>query len=215
MFEKLKTVNPNHTTNPADKLFKGTNMNCGQTTIAEELIMRGQNVHAKLNENGMFPEQIGSYFKGLRSDSISTMSLGDFGDSKNLSITDLKGTTRGKKVRDKMAEHVLNNFPDGARGNVYVPNINGNHFISFESVKGKVRFDNPQNPVYDLDQFFQTAVTKGTPGADRYGIRFTRLDDLKINLDNIKEVVTTSKSDHSLDFETDVLKGNNFVLKMK
>ena len=211
----LRDINPHHTQNPLDSLYRGTNMNCGQTTIAEELVLRGEKVHAKLNKTGMYPEQFGAYFNGMHSGSISRMDMGDFGDAKSLKPADIAGfSNRGSKVRDKLTKHVLDTFPDGARGSVYLPHVQGNHFISWQRSGSKVIFDNPQNVDYDLNKFFSGVVTKGTEGANRYGIRFTRLDDLEINRGTINEVVTGSLSDVDANFATNIIQGANFVMKM-
>lgn len=208
----LKDINPHLTNDFSDPFFKGSHMNCGQTTIAEELRMRGKKVYAKMNETGMYPEQFGAYFKGMHKDSISTLDLGDFGDASKASIFDLTAS-RGKKVRKQMEKHVLANFPDGARGSVYCPNPRGNHFISFERTGQKVRFDNPQDYKLNLDTFFGGVFTRGFSAANEYGIRFTRLDDLEINEDTIKEVVTSTMTDMDTQFQTNVIKGQDFVMK--
>lgn len=212
--EKLKNINPNYTTDFASKNFLGTNMNCGQTTIAEEMVMRGEKVHARLNEAGMYPEQFGKYFKGMHGKSISTLNLGEFGDSRKITMADAINPMRGMKVKNLLQRHIKETFPDGSRGSIYLPHINSNHFISFEKVKGAVRFDNPQNMKLNLNSFFSGVITNGSPGADRYGIRITRLDDLEINKDAIKEVVTSFKDDLTSTFETNVVSGADFVMKM-
>ena len=213
--EKLKNINPNHTSDFDSKNFLGTNMNCGQTTIAEEMVMRGEKVHARLNETGMYPEQFGKYFKGMHSGSNSTLDLGDFGNAKKMTIYDVNNPMRGLKVKKSLQRHIKETFPNGARGSIYVPHINGSHFISFEKTKGAIRFDNPQNIGLNLNSFFNGVITRGTPGADRYGgIRITRLDDLEINKDAIKEVVTSYKDDLASTFETNVISGADFVMKM-
>lgn len=207
----LKGVNPHHTTNPLDPKFSKANSNCGLTTIAGELNMRGEKCYARLHDGGMYPEQLGSYFKGMHSKSISSLDLGSFGDASTVKSAGL--TVRGVKVEKKMAEHVMGNFPKGSRGSVYVPHIGGAHFISFENLGDRVRFDNPQYPDLNLLTWFNGVVTSGTSGSGWYGgIRFTRLDDLQINRDTISEVITTSKDDLGVAFETNVIKGANFVM---
>jgi hypothetical protein len=87
--------------------------------------------------------------------------------------------------------------------------------MSLERVGDAVKFENPQDPTLNIKRWLNTAVTKGTPGADRYGgIRFMRLDDLAINYDNIKEVTTNTIRDTKLDFDSNVMTGSNFVMKM-
>jgi hypothetical protein len=119
--DSLLSINPLYTSNPLNKNFAGTNKNCGQTTIARELSLRGEKVHAKLNANGMYPEQFGAYFKGVHSKSISALDIGSIGDAKKLSLDDIRNPARGEMVMNKMKEHVLSSFPNGARGSVYVP----------------------------------------------------------------------------------------------
>lgn len=211
----LLGVNPNYTTDPSSPLFMDTNMNCGLTTIAEELTMRGEKVHARMNGSGMYPEQIGAYFEGLHSKSVSSLDFGDFGDVSKMTNMGLLNPLRGIRVQQKLQKHILSTFPKGSRGNMYVPHIAGNHFISFEHLGDRVRFDNPQNPNLNLTKWFYGVVTKGTPGADRYGgVRITRLDDLKVKDNLIDEIITNRKDDLRDRFKTNIIKGEGFVMNM-
>lgn len=208
--EKLKSVNPLHTRSIYDPNYIGSNMNCGLTTIAEELTMRGESCYAGLHTAGMYPEHLGSYFKGLHSKSISTLNLGKLGDANNID----RSVLRGERIRNQMEKHVLKTFPEGSRGNIYIPHINGPHYMSFENLGNRVRFDNPQDVNLNITEWLRGAVTSGTASSNRYeGIRFTRLDDLEINRDTISEVISKTDKGMESSFDINIMKGANFVMK--
>lgn len=202
-----------------DAFESGARMNCGNCTIAHELRSRGLDVKANLNYKGMYAEHLGVYFKGMHSDTIKEY-VPDLDIPKVKDLTDMRAVIdRGLAVRSKLTTQMLKDYPDGARGNVIIPMTTSNHFISWKIQDGDVVFEDPQNPTIHILGLF-SRIDTNTPAGLRYnGVRTTRFDDLKINNDTIRQVVsavgleknTTAKSV----FLSDLVPGDGFKLDMR
>lgn len=203
----IKTINPG-ISNP---FSMGSRMNCGNCTIAYELQKRGLDVEARLNSSGMQNESIGSFFKGFREGSIVSFKPDDGLDA-------VKGLERGIAIHSNMANQIAKSFPDGSRGNVFIPMKNSNHFMSWVIQGGKVKFEDAQNPtIKDFRPLFSTIDTKTYAGKFFDGVRITRLDDLEVNTDNIRKVVKSRgfdmKDKVAEAFDTNIIQGVGFIMK--
>lgn len=188
-----RAINPiKHKTGVIDRFtdnekWLGARMNCGNCTIANELRHRGgklNNVEAHLNPNGMLPENLGQFFKGITENSIKSFRLPEsVGNEPSLD------PRRGSAVKDVISSSIKKSFPSGSRGNLYIPMTFGNHFISWQIKGDKVVFENPQDTSLNLSNLFGM-VDMSTSGGRTYGIRATRLDNLEINRDTISKVVS-------------------------
>lgn len=202
-----------------DPFDGGARMNCANCTIANELRDRGLDVKANLNYKGMYAEHIGAYFKGLHTDTIKEY-IPDIDVPKVKDRTDMMAmVNRGVAVRTNLTNQMLKDYPDGARGNVFLPFPTSNHFISWKINNGSVTFEDPQNPKAEILGMFARLDTN-TAAAKRYnGVRTMRFDDLKVNNDTIRQVIsavgleknTTAKSV----FLSDLVPGETFKLDMR
>ena len=196
----IKKVNPNF----GKTRDMGAYMNCGNCTIAYDLQKRGIDAKAAYNEVGILPSQIGQFYEGLHSNSIKVMEV----------------ASDRKENLNNISKQMINAYPEGSSGNVYLPMEGGfNHFISWGIENGKAIFEDPQNPSADVKEYFKNLSTT-TPGAKRYGIRMTRLDDLKPITENLKSVVKTGDisnlTDREMysDFDAFIQKGEGFVMNI-
>lgn len=196
----IKKVNPNFGTTQD----VGAYMNCGNCTIAYDLQKRGIDAKASYNAVGMLPSHIGQFYEGLHSNSIKVMEV----------------ASDRKENLNSISKQVINAYPEGSSGNVYLPMEGGfNHFISWSIENGKAIFEDPQNPSADVKEYFKNLSTT-TIGAKKHGIRMTRLDDLKPITENLKSIVKTGDisnlTDREMysDFNAFIQKGEGFVMNM-
>lgn len=221
--QKMSKLNPYRKVSIFSGRYKGSHANCGQATIAHELLCRGREVYAKTNEYGTAGENMGNYFTGWHEGSITRLTLDnllDGGDARKIGPMTSESVLRhrGEQVRDAIMDHIKTNYPVGARGNILAASTTSNHYFSWERKPDSVEIYNPQDTSIDMVPWMGTIVTRGTTLADHYGgMRVTRLDDLGINEANIHEVVTEKIYDKApavLDtFSPQVVQGENFVLK--
>lgn len=213
--KQLQHINYRYTTNIFSRDYRGTNMNCGNTVVAEEMSLRGEKTYARLNKEGMFPEHVATYFN-LKASDVKRVNIGKLGDPEGLTYSDLT-VERGKKVKAKVQEQITKSFPPGARGALLVPGVFGNHFMSFERTKTGTRIDNPQDLHADLDYFWGAVISKGPafPCANRYGIQAIRLDKATTT-PTINQVVTTDpkKVRKKAGFDSNVVEGKAVVQKL-
>lgn len=204
--ELIFKVNPKRF-NP---LEVGATMNCGNCGIAYELRKRGFDVQATLNKDGIRQEILGSYFNGMHVDSIKSFKP-DLG-------LNLPRAERGKEILRRTNQFVSDNFPDGARGMVTLPMNLANHFITWSKKGSEVIFENPQNPSLDLSLLWPEVNSKTYGGKLYDGLRFTRLDDLSINPDSIRQMVQSNGGDLYTKitdvFDSDIIPGPGFVMKV-
>ena len=195
----IKKVNPEFSVfNP------GTSMNCGNSTIAVELRKRGLDVMAKENPRGLYDIHMGQYFN-LADDSVQNVTWSG---------------SNGRAIRASLSANVLKTYPEGARGSVIVPMRQSNHFVAWSIQKGKVVFEDGQDPGgYNFDDLFEQATKESYLGKKYDGMQFVRLDNAKINTSKIREVVrdvsdTKYWATHPLDSVLDVKKmdGPNFTI---
>jgi len=183
---------------------RGTWMNCGNSTIALELRNRGLDVKANKNPTGMYFEQLAQYFK-----------LGD-GAAQNIHVDE--NYVSPKAIRSFAESQILKAFPDGARGSVALPMNTGNHFFGFAIEKGKVIFKDAQNPRVDPGTLFANLdTTRNVMGRKLNGFQVVRLDNAKVNVDKIREVVSPRNSSLAFDktiksFELSKMHGEGFVI---
>ena len=183
---------------------RGTWMNCGNSTIALELRNRGLDVKANKNPTGMYFEQLSQYFK-----------LSD-GAAQNIYVDE--NYTAPKAIRSLAESQILKAFPDGARGSVALPMNTGNHFFGFAIEKGKVIFKDAQNPRVDPGTLFSNLdTTKNVMGRKLNGFQVVRLDNAKLNVDKIREVVSPRTASLAFDktvnsFELSKMNGEGFVM---
>lgn len=200
-----KSINPfMYSKNLPLSTLKAANMNCGNCAIANELRYRGIPVQAKLNGDGMYPEQMMSYFTGQDADSIVSLDVG------------------GPKAKETIIKTIIDKYPDNARGSIYLPRSNdANHFQSWQKLNGEVFFEDTQNTHRIAVRALNTVVSSksGSIGAKRYGTRIMRLDNLGINQDTINDAI--NKKNTSLrrasktrnNYNATIIKGENFVMK--
>lgn len=205
-FSKTKKVDID-CINKIDLSKRGTFMNCGNSTIALELRKRGLDVVAKENAVGMYDKHLGQYFN-LKPDAI-----------KNLSW-DTVSEGNGKRMREALEKSVLKNFENGSRGSVLLPLTQGNHFIGWSVINGKVIFEDAQNTKIDYDSLFSSVTKNSFLGKKYGGAQFVRLDNATINASKIREVVkgrgVFSVVDNvvkDLDFTLSDISGPGFVMK--
>ena len=193
---------------------QGTFMNCGNSTIALELRKRGLDVVAKENPTGMYGVQLGQYFN-LKGNAIQNLSWGHVSEM-------LPPKERSSLVKAALETQVKTAFPDGSRGSVLLPLHNGNHFIGWSLDKGKVIYEDAQNPKIDMDALFASVSSQSFLGKKYGGAQFVRLDNADINASTIREVVKSKvysvvdmldNSVKDVSFNLNELKGPGFVIK--
>lgn len=188
----------------------GRSRNCGNTTIAFEMQQQGFDVQALPNEQGMSIAHMGRYFSGMSESSFCTPNVVD--SHPNLSMSDQMAVSmnkwtpdlirrvkqRGKDISQTVSEQLSKSYPDGSRGNMLIPSFTGSHWISWEKKGGKIVFYNPQKRGVDLSMVFGThEYFRNNSAAQMTAIR---LDNLKLNLNNIKEVVEPAGRKNDSDF---------------
>lgn len=187
----------------------GSYMNCGNCALAYEARIRGYDVQAAMNPSGMTFAQMGSFFKGLRSDSIVSPNI-TATLSKNPSAKEIKNF--GKDVKNQIESSLVESYPDGARGALFFPGMKGSHWVSFEKSGNNIQWTNSQKTDVDLvNNLFSTYVyRKNSFDAQISAIRF---DDLDFNT-NISSAVKNNgnvpkQNDKSFDFFT--TQGQNWI----
>lgn len=219
--EKLALVNPHYS-----RYNQNYYMNCGNCSIAYELLNRGYDSTAKPNAAGMSIPEMASYFEGAHSGTFTEVgpldvkysSFGEIRKSINngLSSSDIFTVDRGEKVKSQLEKRISSSYPDGSRGTMLFTMLEGSHWISWKKENGTVRFINPQDPSIDLvkDCFSKYAYRQNNNLASTTAIR---LDDLKINMDLISNAIedSGSKEVQSLVFpDVRTVKGKNFTTKI-
>ena len=212
----MKAVNPNFSKGP------GYQMNCGNCGIAFEARMRGYDVEALRNPNGMKTSQLGQFFKNMSSDTFKEVDV----DVLNLSKDTV---TRGKQVEDAITKSILSQCKtdNEARGMLFFPGDFGSHWISWVKNGDSVEFVNSQDPkITDKvlrEQIFPRYIYHRN-NADA-AMQSVRLDNLEFNGDTIRNVIgdanpgasTKNPIDFGLApaeaFETAVDKGKDFVTR--
>lgn len=204
----------------------GRSMNCGNCTIAFEAQRRGFNVTAKANPNGVYISQMGQFFNGLKSDSFREFNKLEVPDItadfvlKNGNFENAVGI-RGKQVQSLIQDGLIKSYPDGSRGNLFIPLQYYNHWISWERIGNKIQFYDAQDPTKDLaKEIF--GLYKYKPNNISTNLTAIRLDDLEFNTDNLRSMVNNNTGKITgivdkimntkiSDFSADIIKGNNFV----
>ena len=221
-----------------DETNPGSMMNCGNCAIAFEAKMRGYDVFAKDNPNGMAQFSIGSMFKGLKEESFAKVDI-DSSKIKSLEscidnnfMYDLDALrTRGKQVESAIKDTITKSYgsSDEARGMLFVPMTTGSHWVSWVKKGNDVKFVNSQNLKIDLvkDVFSQYYNHRNIDAA---ALKAIRLDDLDFVNDEIRRVVRSaaphnSKTKKFVDkiiqrtynnemFETFTVQGENFIMDL-
>ena len=216
IMSNMKAVNPNFSKGP------GYQMNCGNCGIAFEARMRGYDVEALRNPNGMKVSQLGQFFKGMHSDTFKEIDVDIFNLSSDTA-------TRGKQVEDAITKGILSQCKDSneARGMLMFPGDWGSHYISWVKDGNAVKFVNSQDPSITEDVLRSQIFPRYTyrrNDADN-AMQSIRFDDLDFNTDTIRNVIgnthfeeiTQKVSDLGLAsaeaFETAVDKGKDFVTR--
>lgn len=176
------------------------NRNCGNTVIADELRKRGLDVEARGNNWGLTVTNMNQFFNGIDDKAkkefkikvpgmkYSTKRALFFGKGDKEKVNkDLR--ERGKIVKSEFSKEIASSYPDGSRGCMMITGMCGSHWISWSINNGKVEFTNPQNPKEDLLLDFGTHTDFSRQGIIPTTIR---LDNLRINKNNIKNVVMNS-----------------------
>lgn len=201
----LKRVNPKFSYHKPEYF-----MNCGNCGIAFEARMRGLDVQALGNPTGMTKNSIGQFFKGFKSESFKDIDI----DTNSLA----KDTwVRGKQVERKMVQSIAEQCgSESGRGMLFFPADFGSHWVSWVKDSNGVKFYNSQNPAVDLttDVFSHYFYHRNSGDAALTSIR---LDNLDINSDNIKNVITSTNNQlkSSANFDTFRVVGENFVTKYR
>lgn len=169
---------------------RSTFMNCGNSTIAMELRMRGYDVQALGNKNGMTWWNFVEHFKGLKSESIRSYDsdLYDLDVPEVIErMTDPSLLSKTSNAVESRLKRVISDSFSGdtARGAMIFPHANGSHWINWVKENGNVTFYDAQNPNSDLTTMFGMYVNHGAKDIGK----MIRLDDLDINTDNITDVV--------------------------
>lgn len=144
----------------------------------------------------------GEFFTNLREDSFTRVNI-DPGDAP------------GNAVKSKVMSALIGKYPDGARGTIFFPHRNGNHFFNWDISDGKVRFTDAQRALNDASCIFD-AFDHKMYRSNGHGITCIRLDDLDINADRIQSVVKNAgeKVSRSAEkFDVYVTRGSDFVAK--
>lgn len=135
-----RTVNPNNFS------FKHA-MNCGNSSIAWEARLRGLDVQAGPNEQGMTLESLASCFKGIHSNTFKDINVSSIPIlDVNKSITDAQLRSRGQKVWAAYKAGIAKDMPDNSRGILSLPTMRGGHFMTWQKdANGVVTIYNPQD----------------------------------------------------------------------
>lgn len=178
--------------NPPNSVYKKERlMNCGNCVMAYEMRMRGEDVMAKNNTQGLAINSL----KNMVADPKSNSFLEPEMKVPDLKMSDLyskkKMDERSKAVQKSIADSIRNSYDDDGRGCCFVPTLYGSHWISWEKNGNDVTFLNPQNPNYDLDRsFFGNYIKTSHPLAQTTVIR---LDNVKID-SRVNEIITSAKN---------------------
>ena len=200
--DALKRVNPKFS-----MFDKNYYMNCGNCAIAFEARLRGYNVEALGNPNGMAISHMGQFFKGFKSESFKQIDIDPQQLASNVSM-------RGKQVEQIMKQNILSqcSSSDG-RGMLFFPADFGSHWVSWTKTGDNVTFHNSQDPSVDLVKqvFSHYRYHRNSVSA---GLTSIRLDDLEFNTDNIHSVITNVSKNAvqtAEKFDTYISKGYDFV----
>ena len=201
--DNLKKINPGY-----NLYDRSSYMNCGNCSIAFEARMRGYDVTALGNTQGMRLSQLGEFFKGFDSNSFHTV------DSFDIPKT---GPGKAKAVSDAIKSTISKNYDGDARGTVFYTHEMGSHYFSWIKQGNDIKFYDAQNPNMDFDRLF--AAYKRNTGANCvYETKICRLDNLEINPDNIKSIIKnvgdSSVDFHDSDFDALPSKGKSFIMKL-
>lgn len=121
-------------------------MNCGNCAIADDAQQRGIDVVARGNSTGMTIGDLISHYKNMPSSNVLIPDANDLHDIGNIPKSFDEYLNRGGKVYNLLKNKVLSSFPDNSRGSVFVPNINGSHWMTWKVENGQFKIRNTQNP---------------------------------------------------------------------
>lgn len=201
------------------------NMNCGNCAIAFEARRRGIDAAALGNPKGMTISQMGSFFKGLKSENVSDLRVltPNVKDADYLAAYKKGGRTavdafyreRGSKIREEISKQIASSHPEGSRGCLFVPMEVSSHWVSWEVGKnGKVEFLNGQNPKRDLDFdcFGHYTYHRNNSRVALTAIRYDNLDFAE----NVNSVIGQSgkKPRYMTDDLSKKERGSNFVMSI-
>lgn len=196
----------------------GRQYNCGNCAIANELRQRGLDVTARPNKSGMRLEAMGEFFNGLNNDSFLSLHPDEGMTSAGIaSANPAHAMARGKAIKDNIAAEMLKHYPDGARGTMFIPMDNSNHFTSWFVDKGSVHFIDAQHPEINNDHIFGTINSRTAVGKLYDGVKAIRLDNLEVNNDTIRKVVVSrvvDMKDHASEiYDVNLIQGVGFTLR--
>lgn len=190
-------------------LEPGSYMNCGNCALAYEARKRGYDVQAGMNPDGMSFAQMGSFFKGLRSDSIVSPNI-TASLSKNPTKDDI--AKFGKDVRKQIESSLIESYPDGARGALFFPSMKGSHWMSFEKKNDTIQWTNSQRPDVDVEKTYFNSYVYRRNFMDAQ-VSAMRFDDLDFNT-NISTAVKNNgnvPNQNTEKFNAAVTKGQNWT----
>lgn len=181
-----RSANPN-------KYSMDAYMNCGNSSIAWEARLRGLDVQARSNNEGMTLEGMASCFKGIHSNtfkdcdmsSIKPLNINDG----NVSLQEVR--SRGKQVFEAFRRNIDKEMPVNSRGALTIPTYRGGHFMTWaKDGDGNVTIYNPQNQSLNKTALYEFAGLYHAPRNSNIGNAwFMRTDDLEFNKDTIKNVI--------------------------
>ena len=196
--ENLKKVNPMYS-----ELDQSSYMNCGNCSIAFEARMRGYDVTALGNTQGMLISNFGQFFKGFNENSFHKVDIDDIKDP----------VTKGKVVKDTIKSSISKAYDGNARGCIFLTHEYGSHYFNWVKDGDNIEFYDGQNPKANIDALF-SMYKRHTRSHSACQTTFFRLDDLEINEQNIKNVIKNVGDNvnfHNSNFDPYVIKGENFV----
>lgn len=165
LYEDVKAVNPNFNNS------EGYRHNCVNNTIALTLRQMGFDVEAKPSTTKNFVETINKCFEG----------------AKPLYITASK-----QNAQDRVIKNILKRYSEGDMGGITVKfdnrltkgNVDCSHAFSWKIINGVVQFldTQPNPPLMDASKYLSKI-------GDNSEITVIKLNDLKIKVDSIKEMV--------------------------
>lgn len=197
--------------NPRLRYGKDYQMNCGNCAISFELQSRQLDVEARGNPNGMSIASMGSFFRGLKSESF--IQMGDI-DIEPITNTTTNFIERGIKVESAIKSKIGKQYPGDARGCLFVPGYIGSHWVSWVKNGKNIKFYNGQDPSRDLTKtcFGLYNYIRNSASAELTSIR---LDDAKINTNIINSAVqNVGDVESGKAFDTFSVLGENFVSKL-
>lgn len=213
--DAIKKCNPGFDSwNPADK------NNCGNACLAAEEQIRGIDVFARKNTDGLHMRDIAGCFKNVDSkqfaDANNYMPNVPFDEYKKNISNPQYAKEHAAKVKQAFEKTIVESFPDTNARGVFNTEMYGGetitgHWMMWVKEGSSVKFLNPQKdvPQNAIDQYFSRVKTNSTQRNTIF-----RFDNLEIS-DNINNFVSSTSAEQIFDTFNAVQEGTNFLLKLK